>query len=190
MKNAFIHQTAVVDDGAQIGEGSKIWHFCHVMPAARIGQHCILGQNVFVANDVEIGNHCKIQNNVSVYTGVRLEDDVFVGPSAVFTNVINPRAVIERKEEFLETVVGRGATIGANATIVCGTKIGAYALIGAGAVVTKDVKPFAQMVGNPAVQNGWRSEAGALLEFRDGHATCTVTNQRYELVDQSVHKVG
>lgn len=150
-----IHTSAVVDDGASIGHGTYIWHFCHVMPSAVIGSHCMIGQNVFVDNNVRIGNGVKIQNNVSVYNGVTLEDNVFIGPSVVFTNVINPRSFIERKSEFKPTVVQKGASIGANATIVCGISIGEYAMIGAGAVVTKDVPAYALMTGNPAKQVGW-----------------------------------
>ena len=149
MSNPFIHPSAIIDEGAQIGAGTRIWHFCHVMPTAIIGSSCILGQNVYVDNHAIIGNGVKIQNNVSVYHGVVLEDDVFVGPSAVFTNVINPRSFIERKTEFKNIVVKKGATIGANATIVCGLTIGEYALVGAGAVVTKDVQPYALVIGNP-----------------------------------------
>ena len=188
MKNVFIHPSAIVDEGAVIGAGTKVWHFCHVMPNARIGERCILGQNVFVANDVVIGDGVKIQNNVSVYKGVVIADDVFVGPSVVFTNVINPRAFIERKEEFLPTPVGRGASIGANATIVCGSKIGRYAVIGAGAVVTKDVPAHAQVVGNPAVISGWRSEAGGRLDFVDGLASCPYTDALYEIDILTVKK--
>lgn len=155
-----IHATAVIEKGAQISAGSKIWHFCHLMPAARVGENCILGQNVFVDNQVAIGNGCKIQNNVSLYNGVQLEDDVFIGPSVVFTNVINPRAFIERKQEFKPTIVQKGASIGANATILCGTTIGAYAFVGAGAVVTRDVPAYAKVVGNPARQIGWVDKEG------------------------------
>ena len=153
--DAQIHSSAVVEDGAGVGPGTCIWHFCHVMPDAVIGSHCIIGQNVFVDNNVRIGNGVKIQNNVSVYNGVRLGDDVFIGPSVVFTNVINPRSFIERKSEFKPTLVQKGASIGANATIICGISIGEYAMIGAGAVVTKDVPPYALMAGNPAKQLGW-----------------------------------
>lgn len=160
MSASFIHTTAIIDDGASIGEGTRIWHFCHVMPSAVIGQNCILGQNVFVDNNVSIGDDVKIQNNVSVYNGVVLEDDVFIGPSVVFTNVINPRSFIERKQEFKKTLVQKGASIGANATILCGITIGAYAMIGAGAVVTKDVPAYALMVGNPAKRIGKVNEAG------------------------------
>ncbi len=181
MKNVFIHETAVVDEGAIIGSDTKVWHFCHIMSGARIGSNCNLGQNVFAANGVIIGNGVKIQNNVSVYNGVVIEDEVFIGPSAVFTNVINPRSFIERKEEFLPTRVGKGATIGANATIICGNSVGEFAMIGAGAVVTKDIPAYALVVGNPALQVGWRSEAGASLEFESGLAKCHLTGQTYRL---------
>lgn len=159
------------------------------MPRARIGSGCILGQNVFVANGVVLGNGVKVQNNVSIYDGVIIDDDAFVGPSAVFTNVINPRSFIERKTEFLPTRVGKGASIGANATIICGNKIGAYALVGAGSVVTKDVPPHAQVVGNPAKITGWRSEAGALLTFVNHHARCPITDDLYEKADETVRKI-
>lgn len=155
MAETYVHPTAVVDAGAEIGAGTRIWHFCHVMPSARVGRDCILGQNVFVDRDAVIGDRCKLQNNVSVYKGVVLEDEVFVGPSAVFTNVLNPRAFIERKHEFRPTRVRRGATIGANATIVCPCDVGEYALVGAGAVVTRDVEAHALVVGAPARRVGW-----------------------------------
>ena len=161
----YIHSTAVVDEGAHIGDGTRIWHFSHIMSTASIGKNCIIGQNVYVDNRVQIGNGVKIQNNVSVYTGVQVEDDVFLGPSVVFTNVLNPRSFIERKNEFKKTLVCKGATIGANATIVCGVEIGQYALIGAGAVVTADVLPYALVVGNPGKQIGWVSRAGNRLNF-------------------------
>lgn len=160
MSSFYIHPSAVIDEGAIIGNGSRIWHFCHLMPEAVIGNDCQLGMNVFVGNNVKLGNGVKVQNNVSLYNGVTLEDDVFIGPSAVFTNVINPRSFIERKDEFKETLVKKGATIGANATILCGVTIGKYAFIGAGAVVTKNVPDFALMVGNPARQTGWVDEKG------------------------------
>jgi UDP-2-acetamido-3-amino-2,3-dideoxy-glucuronate N-acetyltransferase len=155
-----IHPTAVIDPGAVIGSGTRIWHFCHVMPEAVIGENCNLGQNVFIDNNTRIGNNVKIQNNVSVYNGVTLEDDVFIGPSVVFTNVINPRSFIERKSEFRPTIVKKGASVGANASIVCGVTIGEYAMIGAGAVVTKDIAPYALAVGNPATEVGQVNEAG------------------------------
>lgn len=158
-----IHPTAVIDDGATVGAGTRIWHFSHLMPGCVVGKDVIIGQNVFIGANVKVGDRCKIQNNVSLYTGVILEDGVFCGPSCVFTNVLTPRAEIERKDEFLETRVERGATIGANATILCGHRIGAYSMIGAGAVVTTDVKPHALMVGNPAKQIGWVSHAGERL---------------------------
>jgi len=192
----FIHKTAVIDNGATIGKGTKIWHFCHIFAKAKIGENCILGQNVMVADNVVLGNNVKVQNNVSIYEGVICEDDVFLGPSMVFTNVINPRSAVNRKEEFKQTIVEKGATIGANATIICGNNIGKYALIGAGSVVTKAVKPHALMVGNPAVQIGWVSKNGHRLIFnhRDfpetsGHsgisesekAVCSETKEVYEL---------
>ncbi|MDX1975797.1 MAG: acyltransferase [Rickettsiales bacterium] len=161
--SGYIHPSAIIDEGCQIGEGTKIWCFSHILPGAVIGDNVIIGQNVFIGSLVRVGNRCKIQNNVSLYTGVILEDGVFVGPSAVFTNVLTPRAEVERKDEFMPTHVDRGATIGANATIVCGNSIGAYATIGAGSVVTKPVRPHALMVGNPAQQMGWVSHAGDVL---------------------------
>lgn len=164
MSSLFIHPSASVDTGASIGEGSKIWHFSHVLPRTRIGRNCVLGQNVMAGPDVQIGDGCKIQNNVSLYAGVTLEDEVFCGPSMVFTNVLTPRAFVDRKTEFLPTLVRRGATIGANATIVCGVTIGRYAMIGAGTVVTKDVRNYALVVGNPARQIGWVSRAGNVLD--------------------------
>ena len=173
MPDKNIHPTAVIENGATIGEDTHIWHFSHIMPKAIIGNHCNLGQNVFVDDHAIVGNRVKIQNNVSVYNNVQLQDDVFVGPSAVFTNVINPRSFIERKKEFKPTLVKKGATIGANATILCGTIIGEYAMIGAGAVVTKDVLPYALMIGNPATQKGWVSEAGNALQFdKKNEAVC------------------
>jgi len=183
----FAHDTAVLDEGCQIGEGSKIWHFCHLMPKATIGANCILGQNVFVANEVSLGNNVKVQNNVSIYTGVTCEDDVFLGPSMVFTNVINPRAAINRQSEFKPTTVKKGATIGANATILCGITIGQHAFIGAGAVVTQDVPAYALMVGNPAQQTGWMCENGCRLDFdKEGHSVCDTTGKHYQLVDNQV----
>lgn len=160
MSSFYVHPSAIIDEGAVIGSGSKIWHFCHLMPGAVVGNNCTIGMNVFIDNNVKLSNSVKVQNNVSLYNGVILEDDVFVGPSAVFTNVINPRSFIERKDEFRSTLVKKGATIGANVTIVCGVTIGEYAFIGAGAVVTKNVPDFALMVGNPARQTGWVDEEG------------------------------
>lgn len=180
----FAHETAIIDEGAQIGEGTKIWHFCHVMPGAVIGENCGFGQNVFIANGVVLGNNVKVQNNVSIYEGVICEDDVFLGPSMVFTNVSNPRSAVNRKGEYTKTRVGKGATIGANATIICGHDIGAYAFIGAAAVVTKDVPAYALMVGNPAKQTGWMSAHGERLEFdENGEAVCPGSGREYRLVD-------
>lgn len=188
MSNYYKHETAIVDEGAAIGNGSKIWHFSHIMKAV-IGENCNLGQNVFIANHVILGNQVKVQNNVSVYEGVICEDDVFIGPSVVFTNVINPRSFIERKDEYKKTLVKRGASIGANATIICGNTIGEFAFIGAGAVITKDVKPYAIMTGNPAKQKGWMSEAGIKLIFENGTAICSITNQNYKLEHDECFKV-
>jgi len=183
----FIHQTAVVDDGAQIGDGTKIWHFCHIMSKAQIGKNCSLGQNVFVADNVVLGNNVKVQNNVSIYTGVICEDDVFLGPSMVLTNVINPRSAVVRKNEYKQTLIKKGATIGANATIVCGHTIGQYAFIGAGAVVTKDVPDFALIVGNPAKQIGWMSRYGHRLNFDNQNiAVCPESGEKYQLSDGKV----
>lgn len=179
-----VHPSAIVDEGAQIGEGSRVWHFVHVCGGAVIGKGCSLGQNVFVGNRVRIGNNVKIQNNVSVYDNVTLEDDVFCGPSMVFTNVYNPRSAVTRKDEYRDTVVRRGATLGANSTVVCGVTIGEYAFVGAGAVVNRDVKPFALMVGVPARQAGWMSRFGERLALPlagDGEATCPHTGDRYVL---------
>lgn len=177
-----IHPTAIIDNGAKIGNHTQIWHFTHIMPQAEIGEQCILGQNVFIANKVIVGNGVKIQNNVSLYTGLICEDDVFIGPSAVFTNVINPRSAIERKAEFRSTLLQKGATIGANATVVCGINIGQYAMIGAGAVVTHDVPDFALMTGVPARQTGWVSKNGHKLKFADkATAACPETGEIYKL---------
>lgn len=177
-----VHETAVIDEGCQIGKGTKIWHFSHLMPGCVLGERCNIGQNVFIASGVKLGNNVKVQNNVSIYTGVTCEDDVFLGPSMVFTNVINPRSAVNRKSEYLSTHVGKGATIGANATIVCGHDIGEYAFIGAGAVVTHDVPAFALLVGNPARQIGWMSAQGCRLHFDENNeATCEESGQKYVL---------
>ncbi len=184
MKEFFKHETAIVDEGAKIGKGSRIWHFAHICGGAEIGEKCSLGQNVFVGNKVKIGNNCKIQNNVSVYDNVYLEDDVFCGPSMVFTNVINPRSAIERKDQYKNTFVKRGATIGANATIICGVTLGEYSFIAAGAVVNRDVKPFSLMAGVPAKQIGWMSRFGEQLKLPlegSGEYKCPHTNEVYLL---------
>lgn len=186
----FAHDTAVIDDGCSIGDGTKIWHFSHIMPNCIIGEGCNIGQNVVVSPGVVLGKNVKIQNNVSIYTGVICEDDVFLGPSMVFTNVINPRSAVNRKEEYAKTVVRIGASIGANATIVCGHDIGKFAFIGAGAVVTKHVPDYALVVGNPARQMGWMSEHGERLDFSaSGEAICQGSGDKYLLVDGSVKKV-
>lgn len=185
----FIHETAVVDDGCEIGEGTKIWHFSHVMTGCRIGKNCNLGQNVVVSPEVVLGNNVKIQNNVSIYTGVTCEDDVFLGPSMVFTNVTNPRSAVNRRGQYARTHVGRGASIGANATIVCGHDIGKFAFIGAGAVVTKTVPDYALVVGNPAKQIGWMSEYGHKLKFVDGMAECPESKEKYVLENNQVKKL-
>ncbi len=187
----FAHETAVIDEGCEIGDGTKIWHFSHIMPNCKIGERCNLGQNVVVSPDVILGTNVKVQNNVSIYTGVECEDDVFLGPSMVFTNIINPRSAIVRREQYIKTVVEKGATIGANATIVCGNRIGKFALIGAGSVVTKDVSPYALLVGNPARQVGWVSEYGHSLEF-DGNdeAVCDESGEKYRLVNNKVSKLN
>jgi len=186
----FAHETAVIDDGCVIGDNTKIWHFSHIMTGCTIGERCNLGQNVVVSPQVNLGNNVKVQNNVSIYTGVICEDDVFLGPSCVFTNVINPRSAIIRRDEYKSTRVKKGATIGANATIICGNDIGAYALIGAGAVITKDVPDYALVVGNPAKQIGWVSEYGHRLSFDStGFATCQESNQKYQLSNNIVSRV-
>jgi len=182
-----IHPTAIVDQGALIGEGTKIWHFTHVMPDSIIGKNCSLGQNVVMMSGASLGDNVKVQNNVSIYTGVHCEDDVFLGPSMVFTNVINPRSAVVRKHEYKPTYVRKGATIGANATIVCGIEIGEYAFIGAGAVVTKNVPPYALVVGNPAKQTGWMSRYGHKLKFdQEGMATCPESREKYKLGDNKI----
>lgn len=180
------HESAIVDEGAVIGAATKIWHFCHVCSGARIGEQCALGQNVFVASTAVIGSRVRIQNNVSVYDGVVLEDDVFVGPSAVFTNVLNPRSEVSRKHEYRTTHVGAGATIGANATIVCGSVLGRYAFVGAGAVVTRDVKPYALVTGVPARQVGWMCRCGVRLEIENDAAACRECSRRYALRDDQL----
>lgn len=186
----FAHETAVIDQNCIIGEGTKIWHFSHVMSDCIIGNQCSIGQNVVISPQVKIGNRVKIQNNVSVYTGVICEDDVFLGPSAVFTNVINPRSAIIRKNEYLPTLVQKGATIGANATIVCGINIGRYAFVGAGAVVIKDIPEYALVVGNPARQTGWMSEYGHKLKFnQEGMAVCPESQDQYRLEKGKVIKI-
>lgn len=185
----FAHETAVIDEGCQIGDGSKIWHFSHIMPNAVIGQNCNIGQNVVVSSDVVLGDNCKVQNNVSIYTGVTCEQDVFLGPSMVFTNVVNPRSAVVRRGKYAKTIVRKGVSIGANATIVCGFEIGQFAFIGAGAVVTKVVKPYALVVGNPAKQTGWMSEYGHRLTFdENGFAVCPESGEQYELENEEVTK--
>lgn len=188
-KKYFAHETAVIDDNCEIGAGTKIWHFSHIMSNCKLGEKCNIGQNVVVSPDVILGKNVKVQNNVSIYTGVICEDDVFLGPSMVFTNVINPRSAVNRKGEYSKTIVRKGVSIGANATIVCGNNIGEYAFIGAGAVVTKEVKPYALIVGNPGKQIGWMSEYGQRLEFNnDGIAVCSESKEKYLLKDEFVKK--
>jgi UDP-2-acetamido-3-amino-2,3-dideoxy-glucuronate N-acetyltransferase len=187
MSNPFIHESAYVDDGAVIGKDTKVWHFCHVMPGAVIGERCSLGQNVVVMNKTRIGNNVKIQNNVSIYEGVTLEDDVFCGPSMVFTNVINPRSHVSRKSEYLPTLVRRGATIGANATVVCGVTLDVYAFIAAGAVITKDVPAFALMAGVPARRIGWMCQCGVRLPD-SGDGTCAACGSRYVRRGDAIHR--
>lgn len=187
----FAHETAVIDNGAVIGKGTKIWHFSHIMPNCKIGERCNIGQNVVVSPNVVLGNNVKVQNNVSIYTGVICEDDVFLGPSMVFTNIINPRSAINRKSEYVKTIVKKGATIGANATIICGNNIGEYALVGAGTVVTKEVLSYALVVGNPSKQIGWVSEYGHRLDFNEkGIAFCCESNQEYRLINNKVISCG
>lgn len=189
-KDYFAHETAVLDDGCRIGKGSKIWHFSHIMKDAVLGENCNIGQNVVVSPEVVLGKNVKVQNNVSIYTGVSCDDDVFLGPSMVFTNVINPRSAVVRRGEYAKTHVGKGASIGANATIVCGNDIGEFAFIGAGAVVTKYVAPYALVVGNPARQIGWMSEFGHRLDFdEDGMANCPESGDSYKLENKSVIKL-
>ncbi len=189
-KGYFAHDTAVIDDGCEIGKGTRIWHFSHIMPRARLGENCNLGQNVLVADEVILGNNVKVQNNVSIYTGVICEDDVFLGPSMVFTNIVNPRSAVVRKGSYVKTLVGKGASIGANATIICGNKLGRYCFIGAGAVVTKDVPPYALVVGNPGKQVGWMSEYGHRLHFDEQNlAVCPESGEKYELRNGEVGKI-
>ena len=188
-KEYFAHESSYIDEGCTIGKGTKIWHFSHIMSGCKLGERCNIGQNVVISPDVILGNNVKVQNNVSIYTGVECEDDVFLGPSMVFTNVINPRSAVNRKDQYLKTIVGKGASIGANATIVCGHNIGKYAFIGAGAVVTKHVSDYALVVGNPARQKGWMSEYGHKLVFdKEGHAICPESNDEYLLKDGLVSK--
>jgi len=191
MKNDFFaHETAVIDDGCTIGKGTRIWHFSHIMPFSIIGENCNIGQNVVVSPKVKLGNNVKVQNNVSIYTGVVCEDDVFLGPSMVFTNILNPRSAIVRRDQYVQTLVKRGASIGANATIICGITIGEYAFIGAGAVVTRDVSPYALIIGNPGKKAGWMSTYGHRLHFdENGVATCPESNEKYRLDNDLVTKI-
>jgi UDP-2-acetamido-3-amino-2,3-dideoxy-glucuronate N-acetyltransferase len=188
-KTYFAHETAVIDDGCTIGAGTKIWHFTHIMPGAVIGERCNLGQNVVVSSGVVLGNNVKVQNNVSIYTGVICENDVFLGPSMVFTNIVNPRSAVIRRDQYVETLVKEGASIGANATVICGHTIGRFAFIGAGAVVTKDVPDYALVIGNPARHAGWMSEYGHRLEFNsEGIAECPESHEKYKIRDNIVIK--
>lgn len=190
-KEFFAHETAVVDEGCEIGKGTKIWHFSHIMSNCKIGEKCNIGQNVVVSPEVVLGNNVKVQNNVSIYTGVICEDDVFLGPSMVFTNIVNPRSAIIRKDQYVKTIVKKGTSIGANATIVCGHDIGEYSFIGAGAVVTKEVLPYALVVGNPAKQIGWMSMYGHRLNFdENGIAICPESQEKYKLEKNRVQKLG
>jgi len=189
-KNYFSHETAIIDEGCEIGNGTKIWHFSHIMPGCKIGENCNIGQNVVISPQVVLGKNVKVQNNVSIYTGVICEDDVFLGISMVFTNVINPRSAVNRKNEYAKTVVKKGASIGANATIVCGNDIGQFAFIGAGAVVTKNVPDYALVIGNPAKQTGWMSEYGHKLKFdKEGLAECPESKEKYKLTSGNVIKL-
>lgn len=190
-KNYYAHPTAVIDEGCEIGEGTKIWHFSHIMSNCKLGKNCNLGQNVVISPDVVLGSNVKAQNNISIYTGVTCDDDVFLGPSMVFTNVINPRSAVNRKSQYAKTHVGKGASIGANATIVCGHDIGKFAFIGAGAVVTKTVPDYALVVGNPSRQIGWMSEYGHRLEFdKEGNASCMESGQAYKLENNVVKRIS
>lgn len=187
----FSHPSSYIDEGCEIGEGTKIWHFSHIMPRCKVGKKCNIGQNVVISPDVVLGDGVKVQNNVSIYTGVICEDDVFLGPSMVFTNVFNPRSAVERKNEYRQTLVRKGVSIGANATIVCGIEIGEYAFIGAGAVVIRNVPAYALLVGNPARQTGWMSEFGHKLAFdKDGFAICPESQQKYQLKEGKVSKIS
>ncbi len=189
-KDYFAHETAIIDEGARIGKGTKIWHFSHIMPNSIIGENCNIGQNVVISPDVILGNNVKVQNNVSIYTGVICEDSVFLGPSMVFTNVINPRSGVVRRDQYLKTIVKYGVSIGANATIVCGITLGKFCFIGAGTVVIKDVPDYALIVGNPGIQKGWMSEFGHRLHFdKNGIAKCPESNEKYELKDNKVQKL-
>lgn len=186
----YTHPTAVIDEGCHIGNGTRVWHFTHIMSGSSIGENCNIGQNVFIAAGVILGNNVKLQNNVSIYTGVICEDDVFIGPSAVFTNIVNPRSAISRKHQYQQTIIRKGATIGANATIICGNDIGAYAFIGAGTVVTRPVAPYALVTGNPGRQTGWVSEYGNKLVFdREGKAFCKESDTAYQLYNHGVAKI-
>ena len=190
-EEVFIHETAVIDEPCTIGSGSKIWHFSHIMTDSVLGDNCNLGQNVVVSSKVILGNNVKVQNNVSIYTGVICEDDVFLGPSMVFTNIINPRSAVVRRDKYVSTLIKRGASIGANATVICGNTIGEFALIGAGAVITRDIAPYSLVVGNPAKQIGWVSEYGNRLEFGEsGKATCDESGQEYLLENDSVRRLS
>lgn len=183
-ESIFVHESSYIDKNVQIGRGTKVWHFCHLMSGSRIGSHCNIGQNVFIAPGVVLGNNVKVQNNVSIYSGVICEDDVFLGPSMVFTNVINPRAFIERKDEFKQTLLKKGATVGANATIICGNTIGQYAMIGAGAVVSKDVPDYALVYGSPAQIRGWVCQCGSKLEFKKDEARCSECGLSYHIINE------
>ncbi len=190
-KGFFAHETAVIDDGCRIGNGTKIWHFSHIMTGSEIGENCNIGQNVVVSPGVKLGRNVKVQNNVSIYTGVICEDDVFLGPSMVFTNIVNPRSAVIRRDQYVETVVRKGASIGANATIVCGHEIGEYAFIGAGTVITKEVRPYELVVGNPGRHAGWMSAFGHRLEFNaEGIAVCPESGEKYQLKEGRVTNIG